>query len=125
MVQILKDMVQDGADSPDDLENVHIALLTSDPAATLIGMYANKAGTLQMATAGAFALAAGALIEFVHELETADLLSTQAGYVGFIGVILLVVASLAGIYQFGWGAFKLYLAMRAVLTAVSRLRPRI
>lgn len=49
--------VRDGANSPEDVENVAIVLRSNDPAATVIGIYANKASR---PAAGALAIEAGA-----------------------------------------------------------------
>jgi hypothetical protein len=121
-MRILEDMVREGADRADDVENVQLALLSSDPAATVIGIYTNKTSTIQMAAAGAFALEAGVVVEAVHQIEIANVFSTPAGIFGFVGTMFLMVASGLGICWFGWGAFRQYWIARAVLKAVERLK---
>jgi len=121
-MDILGDMVREGADRADDVENVQLALNSTDPAATVLGIYTNKTSTIQMAAAGAFAIEAGVVVEAVHQIETADVFSTTAGTLGFAGTVLLTVASAVGIFWFGWGAFRQYWIARAVLKAVERLK---
>jgi hypothetical protein len=121
-MRILEEMVREGADRADDVENVQLALLSNDPAATVLGIYTNKTSTIQMAAAGAIALEAGAVVEAVHQIEIANVFSTPAGVLGFGGTMLLTVASAIGICWFGWGAFRQYWIARAVLKAVEKLR---